>query len=61
LKNFILLDGFKFFVSANNVILSQGDEKGFIPSQYFRTVEDRQGKKLPLSTDSSKTTTTSQN
>jgi len=40
------LDGFKFYISTNNVILTVGDQNGFIPPQYFRSVEDRQGKQL---------------
>jgi len=52
-----LKDGFKFFVSTNNVILSPGDEDGYIPPRYFRLVENRQGEKLPLPIDSFKTTT----
>jgi 2'-phosphotransferase len=55
LKSFNLLDGFKFFLSTNNVILSPGDDNGFIPSRYFRSVEDRQGKQIPLPINSLKT------
>ncbi|XP_052270006.1 uncharacterized protein LOC127871281 isoform X5 [Dreissena polymorpha] len=34
-------DGIKFFVSANNVILSPGNEDGLIPPKYFELVMDR--------------------
>ncbi|XP_077997135.1 tRNA 2'-phosphotransferase 1-like [Glandiceps talaboti] len=30
-----LQDGIKFFISANNVILSAGNEEGLIPAKYF--------------------------
>jgi hypothetical protein len=54
---FSLLDGLQFFISENNVILSPGNENGFIPTRYFRLVENRQGEQLPLPIDSFKTTT----
>ncbi|GFR86252.1 tRNA 2'-phosphotransferase 1 [Elysia marginata] len=39
--------GLKFFVSANNVILSPGNESGVIETQYFFKVVDRRtGKKV---------------
>ncbi|CAF4488076.1 unnamed protein product, partial [Rotaria sp. Silwood2] len=50
-----LKDGFKFFVSNNNVILCPGNENGFIPACYFRFVENRHGEQLPLPTESLKT------
>jgi 2'-phosphotransferase len=31
-------DGFEFYVSANNVVLCPGDEHGFLPPKYFRSV-----------------------
>jgi len=36
-----LEEGLKFGRSANGVILSQGDENGIIPTQYFQRVEAR--------------------
>lgn len=33
--------GFKFFRSSNNVILCSGDERGFLPPQYFAKVVDK--------------------
>ena len=33
--------GLKFFISENNVVLSPGDEKGFIPSKYFKYIKER--------------------
>lgn len=33
--------GVKFFVSENGVILSEGDEKGFLPYEFFKRVESR--------------------
>jgi hypothetical protein len=54
---FFSLDGLKFFVSTNNVILSPGNEDGYIPARYFRLVENRQGEQLSLPIDSLKKTT----
>lgn len=39
--------GLKFFVSTNGVVLSEGDEQGFISPEYFRRVETSGGKALP--------------
>jgi 2'-phosphotransferase len=36
-----LADGMKFGRSANGVILSEGNEKGLIPTQYFLRAEER--------------------
>ena len=33
--------GIKFWRSANGVILSEGNEKGLVPVEYFRRVEER--------------------
>nr|CAI5847457.1 unnamed protein product [Callosobruchus analis] len=41
-----LLDGIKFFRSQNNVILSPGDENGFINPKYFLKVVDKQNRLL---------------
>ena len=35
--------GLKFWRSDNDVILSEGDEKGIVPLEFFRRVEDRTG------------------
>ncbi|CAF2362195.1 unnamed protein product [Rotaria sp. Silwood2] len=55
-----LKDGFKFFVSNNNVILCSGNENGFIPPRYFRLVENRHGEQLSLPIDSFKTKTSNE-
>ena len=34
-------EGLKFYVSKNNVVLCPGDEKGFIPSKYFKYIKER--------------------
>ena len=39
--------GFSFFLSENGVVLTGGDEHGFLPPEYFLRVEDRQGRPLP--------------
>lgn len=43
--------GYKFQLSANGVILTAGNEKGFLPPEYFSRVERRVGKsgREPLS------------
>ncbi len=38
-ENAMSKGGLKFFRSANGVILTSGDEKGFIPPLYFKKVE----------------------
>jgi hypothetical protein len=43
------------FISTNNVIFSPGNENGFIPTRYFRSVENKQGEQMPLPIDSFKT------
>jgi 2'-phosphotransferase len=35
--------GLKFFLSANGVVLSAGDENGFIKPQFFQWVTDKKG------------------
>jgi len=35
--------GIKFWLSDNGVILSEGNEDGIVPLQFFRRVEDRTG------------------
>ena len=34
-------EGLKFFISENNVILCPGDDKGLIPSKYFKYIKER--------------------
>ncbi|CAF0836213.1 unnamed protein product [Adineta steineri] len=53
-----LKDGLTFFVSSNNVILSPGNEDGYIPPCYFRLVQNRQGQNLPVTAESFQKTTT---
>ncbi|XP_018017777.1 tRNA 2'-phosphotransferase 1-like isoform X2 [Hyalella azteca] len=44
-----LTDGYKFFKSANNVILCPGDDRGFLPPSYFaRVVNAKSGADVPL-------------
>ncbi len=33
-------DGYKFYRSANNVILCPGNEEGFLPPKYFTEVRE---------------------
>ena len=40
--------GIKFWKSANGVILSEGDEKGVVPLEFFRRVEERKAGKILL-------------
>ncbi len=39
-------DGLKFWRSENGVILSEGDDKGFVRSEFFKRVEDRSSKSI---------------
>jgi len=41
-------DGYQFLLSANNVILCTGNDKGFLPPKYFSRVLNRQTRKLML-------------
>lgn len=43
-----LSDGFKFYRSANNVILCPGNEQGFLPPQYFEKVVQTKPKRQLL-------------
>ena len=40
-----LVGGLKFFISDNRVILSEGDESGFVETKYFWKVVDRKSRK----------------
>ncbi|KAK8739936.1 hypothetical protein OTU49_003274 [Cherax quadricarinatus] len=40
-----LRDGFKFFKSANNVIMCSGNEAGYLPPEYFLKVVDKRTNK----------------
>jgi len=39
--------GLKFYLSTNGVVLSEGDENGFIAPAYFKRVEDANRRALP--------------
>jgi 2'-phosphotransferase len=39
--------GITFFLSENGVILTEGDEHGFLSPEYFLRVEDRQDGTIP--------------
>jgi len=44
-----LRDNYKFYVSANNVILSPGDNKGYIPPKYFKKLVNAKTKEtIPM-------------
>lgn len=48
----VISDGFRFYRSANNVILCPGNEQGFLPPCYFqRVVQTRPRKELLLSSN----------
>lgn len=36
-----MADGYRFYLSTNQVVLCPGNEKGFIPPQYFKRVAER--------------------
>jgi 2'-phosphotransferase len=40
-------DGIKFHLSTNGVILTEGDEEGFLLKKYFDRVERPDGKPVP--------------
>ncbi|KZT09829.1 uncharacterized protein LAESUDRAFT_721983 [Laetiporus sulphureus 93-53] len=39
--------GIKFYLSANGVVLTEGDENGFLSPEFFARVETSKGKPLP--------------
>ena len=39
--------GIKFFLSSNGVVLTEGDERGFLRPEYFARVETVKGEALP--------------
>ncbi|KAI5825178.1 hypothetical protein K523DRAFT_313884 [Schizophyllum commune Tattone D] len=39
--------GIKFELSDNGVVLTEGDERGFLPVRFFQKVEDAKGQPLP--------------
>ncbi|KAL1940770.1 hypothetical protein VTO73DRAFT_7811 [Trametes versicolor] len=39
--------GIKFYISANGVVLTEGDERGFVPPQFFSRIETANGAPLP--------------
>ena len=41
-----LADGIKFSLSDNGVVLTEGDEKGFLATKYFARVESADGKPI---------------
>lgn len=42
-----MADGIKFYISANGVILTEGNEKGFLLKEYFLKVERANGTLVP--------------
>ena len=42
-------DGIKFFKSANGVILTPGDEQGFLKPKYFKKIVDAKTGRVSLS------------
>lgn len=44
----IIIDGYEFFCSANNVILCAGNAEGILPTKYFDQVTDHQTGKTAI-------------
>jgi 2'-phosphotransferase len=38
--------GIQFFLSCNGVVLTEGDESGYLRPQFFQRVTDKKGKEL---------------
>ncbi|XP_068682078.1 tRNA 2'-phosphotransferase 1-like isoform X5 [Montipora foliosa] len=47
----VISDGFKFYRSANNVILCPGNDQGFLPPRYFQSVVQIKPTKELLATE----------
>merc|ERR1712157_333932 len=50
-------DGYRFFVSANNVVLCEGDHTGTLPVKYF--LKERDNKESEKEIESTNSTSTS--
>jgi 2'-phosphotransferase len=44
-----MADGIKFYISSNGVILTEGNEEGFLVKEYFLKVERANGTVVPES------------
>jgi 2'-phosphotransferase len=42
-----MANGIKFYISANGVILTEGNEEGFLLKEFFEKVERSDGKPVP--------------
>lgn len=41
-----IASGLQFFISDNGVILTEGDDRGFLLTKFFSRVEDKQGRPI---------------